>query len=53
MGELQALRLVVEVGKGNSAGVLRLQSCDTSRLGRTRISSLEVKKLVRDAVLNT
>lgn len=52
MGELQALRLVVEVGKGNSPGVLRLQSCDTSRLGRTRISS-EVKKLVRDAVLNT
>ena len=53
MGELQALRLVVEVGKRNSAGVLGLQSCDTNRLGKTWISSLEVKKIVRDTVPNT
>ena len=36
-----------------SLGVLRLQSCGTSSLGKTWISSLEVKKLVRDAILNT
>lgn len=44
-GELQTLRLVGG-RKRNSPGVTGLQLCDTHRLGKRRISSLEVRRII-------